>query len=243
MKRFLFIDPILIIILIFLGFFQNSCSSPSSKSISKDEEMIKDSNSNTGIDEQNKKRSAVLGYSFFKNMREHETRDINAYVTIINKISLVIDTLKEINGSDIPERSNDTATILSKNIILFKALDIELANGGDSNFIIKPFAESRQVIDASDGNSWTWAITPRTNKKYGALIMNVIAEKPDGSREPFSTIKIPITISIDSDIGRSLWQWMMDNPEKVITIILIPFIVFFWKQISSLFKKKANNQS
>jgi len=30
----------------------------------------------------------------------------------------------------------------------------------------------------------------------------------------------------------------MHNPEKVFTIILIPLIIFFWKQIAGFFKKK-----
>ncbi len=184
------------------------------------------------------RRSAVLGYSFFKNIKQHETRNIIAYVSIINAISHVIDTLKDLNAGETPQRANDTATILARNIFVFKALDIQLLNAGDSDFLIKPFSERRQLIDSSDGNSWTWSVTPLTNKQHGRLIMNIIAEKSDGSRQPFNVITIPITISIDKAINRTLWQWMMDNPEKVFTIILIPFIAFFWKQIIGLFKKK-----
>lgn len=176
-------------------------------------------------------------------MRQHETREIYAFVSILNPISKVIDTLQEINASNIPERKSDTATIIAKYIFLYKSLGIQLLNAGDSDFIIKPFSKSDQVIDSVDGNSWAWAVTPRTNKKHGTLIMNVVAEKPDGSHEPFSTTPIPITISIDKAINRSLWQWMMDNPEKVITIMLIPFIVFFGKQISGIFKKEPKSSN
>ncbi len=185
-----------------------------------------------------KLRKAVFGYSFFKNIQQSETRNINAYISVINAVSKVIDTLKQINLQDIPERKNDTATILTRNILFFKALTVQLVNAGDSDFVIKSFAESRQIIDSVNGNSWTWAVTPHTSKSHGRLIMNVVAEKPDGSREPFSTISIPITISLNKEINRTIWQWMMDNPEKVLTIILIPLVIFFWKQISGLFKKK-----
>ena len=184
------------------------------------------------------KRSAVFGYSFFKNIKQHETRNINAYVSILNQVSTVINTLKDINATDVPERSNDTATVMTRNIFVFKALSIQLLNAGDSDFIIKSFSEARQIIDSANGNSWTWSVTPRTDKLHGRLIMNVVAEKQDGSREPFNIINIPITIIIDKALDRTLWQWMMDNPEKVITIILIPFIVFFWKELTGLFKKK-----
>lgn len=193
---------------------------------------------NTGIAIGNKIRKAVFGYSFFKNIQENETRNINAYVTILNGLSKVIDTLKQINAEDIPERKNDTSTIITKNIFVFKALTVHLVNAGDSDFIIKPFADARQIIDSVNGNSWTWAVTPLTSQEHTRLIMNVVAEKPDGSREPFSTINIPIDIKLDTSINRTLWQWMMANPEKVLTIILIPLIIFFWKQITGLFKKK-----
>ena len=184
-------------------------------------------------------RKAIFGYSFFKNMREHETRSVNAYVSIINAVSKVIDTLKELNATDIPVRKNDTATVLTRNMAVFKAVTVSLVNAGDSDFIIKPFAEAHQLIDSLGGNSWTWSVTPRTGKSYGSLVMNVIAERPDGTREPFSAINIPITISLDKGIIRTIWQWMMDNPEKVLTIILIPLIIFFWKQIVGLFKKET----
>jgi hypothetical protein len=231
----------IIIFIFILVFFHISCVSNQSKSYAPSSETVPDSMVRERLHKKNTiaRRSAVFGYSVFKNMRQNETREINAFVSIINPESKVIDTLEEINASNIPERRSDTATIITKNIVLYKSLNIQLFNAGDSDFIIKPFSESSQVIDSTNGNSWSWAVTPRTDKKHGTLIMNVIAEKPDGSHEPFSTIQIPITISIDKAIDRTLWQWMMDNPEKVITIILIPFIVFFWKQITGLFKKKA----
>lgn len=189
-------------------------------------------------------RQVVFGYSFFGNMKEDETRNVNAFVSVVDAVNKVIDTLKAINATNGRERKNDTATILTKNVLVFKALDVHLLNAGDSDFIIKAFTDSRQLLDSVDGNSWTWAVTPKTNKKNSRLILNVIAEKPDGSRQPFNTITIPIDIQLDKDINRSLWQWMMDNPEKVLTIILIPLIIFFWKQITGLFKKKdADNKN
>ncbi len=191
----------------------------------------------------NKSRKAVFGYSFFKTIQQHETRNVNAYVSVLNSISKVIDTLKQINTSEIPERKSDTAVIFTKNMFVFKALTVHLLNAGDSDFIIKPFAEARQNIDSLDGNSWTWAVTPLTNKKNSRLIMNVVVEKADGSREPFSIINIPIDINLDTHIERTIWQWMMDNPKETVTIILIPFIIFFWKQITGFFKKKDGKKN
>src|SRR6185312_7052830 len=85
---------------------------------------------------QSKSRKAVFGYSFFRNIKEDETRNVIAFVSIIDAASRVIDTLKQINATDIAERKNDTATILTRNIFVFKALDVHLLNAADSDFII-----------------------------------------------------------------------------------------------------------
>jgi hypothetical protein len=205
---------------------------------SVDSALIPPLSKDSAFANKSKSRKAVFGFSFFRNMQEHETRNIDAYVSIVNGLSKVIDTLKNINANDIPVRKNDTATVFARNIFIFKALTVSVVNAGDSDFIIKAFAEPHQIIDSVNGNSWTWAVTPRTSKTYGRLIMNITAERPDGTHEPFNTINIPIIISLDKSINRTIWQWMMDNPEKVLTIILIPLIIFFWKQITGLFKKK-----
>lgn len=186
---------------------------------------------------QRKKREAVFGYSFFKKIQQNESRPVYAYVSIINAISKVIDTLKQINATEIPERKSDTAVIFARNMFVFKAISVHLINAGDSDFIIKSFSEPRQIIDSLDGNSWSWEVTLLTHKKNSKLIMNVVVEKPDGSREPFSIINIPIVIQLDKQIGRIIWDWIMRNPEKAITIIIIPFIIFFRKQITCVFKK------
>lgn len=90
---------------------------------------------------------------------------MNAFVSVADTVNKVIDTLKAINAADAPERKNDTATILTKNVLVFKALDVHLLNAGDSDFIIKAFTGSRQLLYSIDGNAWTWAVTPKTTKK------------------------------------------------------------------------------
>src|SRR5215218_8254568 len=43
-----------------------------------------------------KKRTAILGYSYYKNMKQHETRRISAFVEVNNPASVVINKLEEI---------------------------------------------------------------------------------------------------------------------------------------------------
>lgn len=184
------------------------------------------------------KKYGVLGYSYFKAMRQHETRNINAYISIVNAANRVIDTLKEVNSDVVAKRKNDTASIFTQNLILYKYADVTLIDA-DSNFIIRQIHEnSRQRIDSLSGNFWTWAITPKTDNTTATLILKVIAEKPDGSREAFQVKNIPITINLDPGIFRSVYSWLYQNPEKLLVLILIPLVAFFWKQITGLFGKK-----
>jgi hypothetical protein len=187
------------------------------------------------------KRYSILGYSYFKSMRQNETRNINAYVTVVNPATKVIDTLRQINNEVLPERQNDTASIFTQNIILYKYLDITLIDPG-SDFVIKQVHDSaRQKIDSVDGNLWSWAITPKTNKREARLILRVVAEKPDGSREPFQAKNIPININLDRGIFRAIYIWLFENPEKALVLILIPLVAFFWKQIAALFGRKPKS--
>lgn len=185
-----------------------------------------------------KARSGVLGYSYFKSMRQNETRNINAYVTIINSSTWVIDTLKEITSEILPERKSDTSSIFTENIVLFKSLNIDLLDP-NSDFVIKPVHEnSRQVIDSLAGNFWTWAITPKTNKAKSRLILRVVAERPDGSQQVFRAKEIPINISLDRGLLRTVYLWLYNNPEKTLVLILIPLAALFWRKITGLFGRK-----
>ena len=172
-------------------------------------------------------RQAVLGYSFFKSMRQHETRKIDALVSIINSSAKVKDTLRQLNDGDVPVRKSNTASYFTENIIVFKYLNVTLIDP-DSDFHIAQIHDSdRQEIDNLMGNLWSWAVTPKTTKSQVRLILKVVAEKADGNRQAFSDRSIPIDISLDKSFGRSLVNWAHDNPEKLLVIILIPLIAFF----------------
>lgn len=184
------------------------------------------------------KKYGVLGYSYFKAMRQNETRNINAYISIVNPANKVIDTLKEVNSDVVAKRKNDTASIFTQNLILYKYADVILVDA-DSNFTIRQIHEnSRQKIDSVSGNFWTWAITPKTKNTTATLILKVVAEKPDGSREAFQVKNIPISINLDPGIFRSVYSWLYENPEKLLVLILIPLVAFFWKQITGFLGKR-----
>lgn len=183
-------------------------------------------------------RSGILGYSFFRTMKQNETRNIYAYVTINHPQSTVRSILQEINSEDIPPvRENDTASIYTKNILLYKYLDVSLIDPGGQCIITPVHESNRQLIDTVQGNSWQWAVTPKTKEKQVRLILKVNAEKPDGSSNPLGSRNIAIDISLEINFFRSVWTWLYDNPEKLLVLILIPLVAFFGGKLFN--RKKA----
>ena len=175
-------------------------------------------------------RSGVLGYSYFRKMKQKETRNISAYVKINNSQAEVISQLKELNESVNPVRKSDTASIYTQNILLYSFLDVSLIDA-DSNFVLRSVHESnRQKIDSLQGNLWQWAVTPKTDRKQARLILKVVAEKPDGNRDAFQSREIPIDISLDYSLFRTIWSWLMLHPESFLVLIIIPVITFAVKQ-------------
>lgn len=191
---------------------------------------------------QSVKRSAVLGYSAFKTMRQHETRNINVWVSIINPAAKVIDTLRQLNSSDLPVRKSDTATYFSENVSVYRYLDIKLIDPNKDFDITQIHDSSRQEIDSLADCHWQWAVTPHTDKSRATLMLKVVAEGADGSHKPFTEQNIVIDISLDRNIGRPLFSWLRDNPEKLLVLIIIPLIAFFWKQIVALFGRKPKKE-
>lgn len=183
-------------------------------------------------------RFGILGYSYFKNMRQNETRKIFAYLDIINSTSKIVDTLKEINSDIQPERENDTASVFTENMLLYKFIKVDLIDP-DNDFVIKQIHDSsKQEIYDEGGNNWSWAVTPKTKKIHTRLTLRVSAEKPKGDHDIFKSKDIPIDITVDPNIFRSIYMWLYDNPDKTLAVVIIPLVVFFRKQIVALFKKK-----
>ncbi|MDB5232998.1 MAG: hypothetical protein JWN76_3803 [Chitinophagaceae bacterium] len=186
---------------------------------------------------ESEKKSAVLGYSFFKRMRQHETRNVFVYIKINHSSSEIKSQLQELNTDTPPERKDDTATILTKNMLLYNNVTAELIQGEDDDFVIKPLHnKAQQELDSVNGNKWQWAVTPKTNKRHARLIIKIDAQRSSGSNEPIVTQTVAVDITLDN-IFDITWRWLHDNPEKTLVLILIPVAAYFGKKIFD--KRKA----
>jgi hypothetical protein len=198
-----------------------------------------------------KKKSAILGYSYFTHMRQNETRSIYAQVKainvtdVINKVAEdVMMDLKDVNTQIQPTRKSDTASYFTeKNIYYYKYLTITL-NDPDSNFRIdSSYNSQRQEIDTTneEKNVWHWAVTPKTSVKNARLFIKVLAEKEDGVKKTIDTREIAINIQLETNFWRTLIDWLVKNPEKLLVLILIPLVAYFGKKIFD--RNKANKES
>lgn len=198
-----------------------------------------------------KKKAAVLGYSYFTNMKQDETRSIYAQVRAVNvkeaidKLSAQIkEDLQSKNTQVMPERKSDTATYLTGiNVYYYKWLTITLKDP-DSNFRLDSLDyRQRQLIDTTDGekNLWQWAVTPKTNVHYARLYLKVVAEKEDGTISPIDSREFNINIQLETNFWRSLVDWLRKNPEKLLVLILIPIVSYLGKKIFDQYKSKNNS--
>ena len=185
-------------------------------------------------------KSGVLGYSFFKEMKIGETKNIHAFISIHHSQSSMRDTIRFINNQEEPDLKNDTVSIFTENILLFNFVYVLLIDP-DSSFTITQIHDStRQKVNDISGNHWQWAITAKTKNEKARLILKVVAEKETGDKETFEARTIPIIIHVRTNICRQVWIFMYENPKIVLTAIFIPVIGYFGKKY---FDKKKGKGS
>ncbi|MFL5739892.1 MAG: hypothetical protein ACJ75B_06715 [Flavisolibacter sp.] len=215
-------------------------TSDTSHSINEDGGQVDSTITDGSTTPQQREKTAVLGYSYFKDMKQKETRDIHAYVTINNPASTVVSVLKEFNAQDIPQRKNDTASIFTKNIFQYKWLDVTLVDPDHDFTIVSIHPNSLQQIDPVNGNHWQWSVTPKTDKKLVRIKLRVQGIYSDQKKEQFESEEIPIIIHLNYGIFRTIWTWIEVNPEKALTIVFIPLLAYF---ANNFFKRKRKNPS
>jgi predicted DNA-binding ribbon-helix-helix protein len=77
--------------------------------------------------------------------------------------------------------------------------------------------------------------------QHARLYIKVVAEKEDGVKKPIDTREIAISIQLETNFWRTLVDWLVKNPEKLLVLILIPLVAYFGKKIFD--KNKASKES
>lgn len=179
-------------------------------------------------------KSAVLGYSYIREMERYETKNINVYISVNNPGSFIVDTLKKIIKSQASDLSDTAMAALdTQNVSFYKYLDIKLIDPDSAFKITRIHSQDKQIIDSLMDNRWRWTIRALTENPQALLILKVIAERPNGNVERLQDINIPIRIKIvpPQNVIRKIWAFLGDNPEYFLTAILIPLAVYFGKKV------------
>jgi hypothetical protein len=186
--------------------------------------------------EEQKKKSAVLGYSFIPTMRKLEVKDINVFISTKNKSSQVIDTLKTIVNEQSVLNPKDKVIAIhdTQNIAYYKYITLDLLDPDSAFEIEKIHYNNRQEIDSLLNNNWHWTIKALTDKSNARLIIKVGAEKTTGDIESLKNIYIPIEINIESPyFWKKTYSFLNQNPEYLLSSILIPFAIFIVRRFFS----------
>lgn len=194
------------------------------------------------------KKSAVLGYSYFNHMKQEETRNIYVYVQSVtggidvNRLEQDIKAaLQEANSQVKPERKSDTASYFTtSNIYYYKYLTIKLNDPGGHFSIDSLGTPSRQQIDSNENNSWQWAVTPKTSVTSARLIIQVTAETENGQQKTIGTREIAINIQLEMNFWRSVITWLINTPEKLLVLIIIPLAIYFGRKIFDRNKQRPS---
>lgn len=185
------------------------------------------------------RRTGELGYSYKPKMKRNSTQTIRVLVKIKNPQSAVTDQLKQITIDEDQPLQSEIANYVFKSIdvSIYKYLSITLTDPAGDFKIDSLSPGSRQLIDTLNGNKWEWAISTNTDKKTTVLILNIIAEKPDGVIDNFSPRRIAINIQLERDFFRKMYDFIHDDPEWLLTTLIIPAFVWFRKRY---FDKKSS---
>lgn len=184
------------------------------------------------------KKNAILGYSYPGKIFRNSQKSINVYVSINNSTGEIKDTLKNLIRlqQEIID-GTDTTHIETENIIFYKYLKVRLIDPDSVFKITKIHDSDRQEIDTIVGNRWRWNITTDSDIPSATLILKISAEQPN---EILNDKNIIIHIEVDNlTIFRKIWIYLIDNPNIVVTLILIPLIAYLGKRLLEKKKKEA----
>ncbi|MBV8546907.1 MAG: hypothetical protein JO088_19375 [Acidobacteria bacterium] len=94
-----------------------------------------------------------------------------------------------------------------------------------TGFTILKTSDERQIIGGGSFTEWSWQVTP-TESGNRELVATVYVELD--SRSKGFPKRWPVHVS--ADIGQSLSHFLASNWQWLSSTLLIPLVVFFWRQ-------------
>jgi len=206
---------------------------------------VKGSASPNVLNEDNAGVKATLGISYFKSIRQYETKDLRVTAIFNGDAKLVRKKIRDIEAVEyeyVPKQDSSTIRVI-KDITLFKRLKIKL-HYDKADFTVTPVpedAKDEQELDFESGNNWHWTVRAVADKPHPAIVkVEIFGENHKGD---FKLIALKeVEINIDITKSDTFWskasKWPGDHLDYIIESLIVPLVIYLWKRRR---KKKGDN--
>jgi hypothetical protein len=141
----------------------------------------------------------------------------------VNKVLVLGD--RDILISDIDVNSRVTI----ENIRVEKSMTAQLIST-DEAFIVTPQNTDRQLIEDQEYTEWGWLVKPlKSGNSYLKLIIKIRIDS-DGEATYKDIVVFDKNIKVKSDIKYDLKTWLSKYWQWLMTTIIIPLVIFFYKK-------------
>lgn len=178
-------------------------------------------------------RSAFLGYAYPPRIHRKESHIFYAYVSTQNDEVQIKGRLQaEASSTEGKEAESDTIVVYPRDISFYRSIHLSLTDpAGD--FKITPMQSSdTQRVDSQFGARWQWVLYTESDKPMGKLFLKAQGLQAEGAPDDLDDRAIPISIVIQTNILRTIWVYIADNPK-----VSVPAIIAFLGFIGWLIKR------
>lgn len=201
-----------------------------------------------------KPKNAVLGFSYFPQIAQNETRDLRVFVKVQGDGKSVTRKLKEIEQEDLQFTKTDDSSIVCivKNIEAYKKLSIKPIYDFEDFRItrvdddIQGFVTSdpnEQDLNFENGNYWHWKIKAIAKTSHiGNITLLIKAETPEGQKIKLAERQINIKIGIkESSLSEKVYKLVDTHFKEILSLVIIPLFLVLVNFIRKKYLAKPEN--
>lgn len=207
-------------------------------------------------EEEEKPKNAVLGFSYFPQIPQDETRDLRVFVKVQSNDRQVKDKLKAIEKEDLEFTKTDDSSVVCivKNIEAFKKLSIKPVYDTEDFRItrvdddVQSFYDTdpnEQILDFRNGNYWHWKVKAIAKSPHmGNVTLLIKAETPQGQKIKLAERQINIKIGIDVpklSFSQKAYQFADAHFKEILSLIIIPLALYLFNLIRKKYMLKKED--
>ncbi len=202
-------------------------------------------------------KKAVLGFSYFKQIPQNETRDLRVFVKVQGESKQVAQRIREIEKQEMEfvKRDDSSVVCIINNIEAFKKLsikpifdeeDFKVTRIDDTNSGSET-DPNEQMVDFVNGNYWKWSVKAIAKTPHlGMITLRIKAETPAGQKIQLAERQINIKIGIDAPqptAWQKLLSFLNEHFKEILSLIIIPLAIYLFNLIRKRFSKNTSEQN